>query len=112
MAVLTKPRQRSKPERTMKVGEPTNGVVAVAVTEGKTTAGYYVQEIAVDFGRGFHVEKFSTDSGSDASERSYDVHLDKALGDSCTCKGFIYHKHGKPCRHIAAVRTLVQLGKI
>ena len=110
-ATATKTRKpRIKPQRTLRVGAPTNGVVAVAVTEGKETTGYYVRELEVDFGRGFKVEKFDTDEGSDPESRSYDVHLDTQLGDSCTCRGFLFHKHGKPCRHIAAVNTLIQLG--
>ena len=115
MATLTQaPRNRkvSKGLRSLRIGEPANGVRAMVITQDGARCGYFLRELAVDFGRGFELAKFDTDAGSDPTEHTYHVHLDAQAGDSCTCKGFIYHKHGKPCRHIAAVNTLIQLGKL
>jgi hypothetical protein len=38
--------------------------------------------------------------------------VDGERDGSCTCKGFTYHKQQKPCKHIAAVQTLVRLGRL
>ncbi len=105
-----KARKVSKSLRSLRIGQAVNGVRAMVLTQDGERCGYYLRELRVDFGRGFRLEKFDTDAGSDENERSYDVHLDAQLGNSCTCKGFLFHRHGKPCKHIAACETLVKLG--
>ncbi|MFL5909284.1 MAG: hypothetical protein ACJ768_01755 [Gaiellaceae bacterium] len=69
--------------------------------EGVRDTKYHLREIDVDFGRGFTLEKFSTDGGD-----VYSVHLD-STGDSCTCLGHLRWGHKTVCKHIGAVRALI-----
>src|SRR4051812_24960308 len=103
MATLTTTKRKVKESlRSLRIGDPCNGVRAMVLTQDGDRCGYYLRELAVDFGRGFQLDKFDTDEGSDGEERVYHVHLDAQLGDSCDCKGFIYHRHGLPCKHLGA----------
>ena len=54
------------------------------------------------------LDKFYTEEASE-DDRTYHVHLDKELGDSCTCKGYVYRSK---CKHVDAIKTLVALGKV
>jgi hypothetical protein len=63
---------------------------------------YHLTELAVDYGRGFEVRKFSTD-GSDV----YHVHFDQETGDSCTCLGWLRWSR---CKHRDALAALIKLG--
>jgi hypothetical protein len=69
---------------------------------------YWLQELAVDFGRGFEVRK-SPPAGIEPDGAVYHVHLDEVLGDTCTCKGATYHGH---CKHISAIRALIASGRL
>jgi hypothetical protein len=105
MATTTKPRKTT--QRSLKVSKPINGVYSLALTDSRGEHdAYFLREIAVDFGRGFRIDKVQVKNGEDAG---YDVHLDASMGDSCTCPGHTYHKHNAPCKHIAAVRKLIEL---
>jgi hypothetical protein len=95
-------------ERSLRVSDEVNGLRALALTTGGATVSYYLKEIPVDFGRGFQLDKFYTE-GAGEDDRTYHVHLDKELGDSCTCKGFVYRSK---CKHVDALKTLVALGKV
>jgi len=110
MNTLTKTtaKGKSKGQRSVRIGEPTNGVRALALTKDGITTGYFLRVIPTDFGRGFELTKFDTEDAADG-EKVYHVHLDAELGDSCTCKGFI---HRDKCKHVDAVKTLVALGKV
>lgn len=109
---MTKTRRVKESLRSLRIGDACNGYRALVLSTGGERVGYYLRELAVDFGRGFELVKFDTDEGTDAESNSYHVHLDAETGDSCTCKGFIYHRHGKPCKHIDALKTLVSMGKV
>jgi hypothetical protein len=63
-------------------------------------------------GRGFRLDKTLEASGSDREESGYDVRVDGRADGSCTCKGFTYHRHQKPCKHLAALQVLIGLGKV
>jgi hypothetical protein len=108
-SLVTKPRKVKPSIRSLRIGQPTNGVRALVITQDGERCGYFLKELAVDFGRGFEMTKFDCDDGSDASERTYHVHLDAQLGDSCTCKGFTYKSH---CKHLDACKKLVALGAL
>src|SRR5579862_7039627 len=109
MTTMTQTAAKGKSkERRLKIGAKVNGVLSLAIqdSQGRHDA-YFVREVVVDWGRGFRVDKVLPKDGQDSG---YDVHLDKDLGHSCTCPGHIYHRQGKPCKHIAAVAVLVSLG--
>jgi hypothetical protein len=95
-------------ERSLQVRDAVNGLRALALTKDGATVSYYLKEIPVDFGRGLQLDKFYTE-GVGEDDRTYHVHLDKELGDSCTCRGFIYRSR---CKHVDALKTLVALGKV
>jgi hypothetical protein len=95
-------------ERALRISDAVDGLRALALTKDGATVSYYLKEIPVDFGRGFQLDKFYTEQ-ADEDERTYHVHLDKELGDSCTCKGFVYRSK---CKHVDALKTLVALGKV
>lgn len=92
-----------KVQRSVRIGEPVNGARNMVITDSMgVPLSYTLREIPVDFGRGFQIDKIGqTDDGP------YHVHLDAELGDSCTCKGFVY---GSKCKHRDAVKTLVAMG--
>lgn len=70
----------------------------------RNTEDYRLTELPVDFGRGFELVKTGSDFG-----KTYHVHLDRELGNSCTCPGGIYRG---TCKHLTAVTTLVELGRL
>lgn len=94
--------------RSLRISDAVDGLRALALTKDGATVNYYLKEIAVDFGRGFQLDKFYTE-GAGEDDRTYHVHLDKELGDSCTCKGFVFRSK---CKHVDALKTLVAVGKV
>jgi hypothetical protein len=104
----TKQRKSKRGERSLRIGSALNGLRALSLRKDGATVNYYLREIPVDFGRGFQLDKFYSEASEDGQE-VYHVHLDKELGDSCTCKGFVYRSK---CKHIDAIKTLVALGKV
>lgn len=114
METMTKTAAKGKPkvQRSLRIGPLVDGVRNLVITDSKgVRCGYTIREIAVDFGRGFQLDKFEMEQAPE-DDRRYHVHLDDELGDSCTCKGFLYHRQDKPCKHMAAIKTLVQLGTL
>jgi hypothetical protein len=116
MATLTEApvsRKVSKSVRSLRISDPINGARTLVITRDGERVFYTLKEIECQIGgRGFRLDKTLEASGSDRGESSYDVHLDGERDGSCTCKGFTYHRHQKPCKHISAVQTLVKLGKL
>ena len=111
MSTVTKTRKQSKSKRSLRIGPAVNGVRGLVLTDAKgVRCGYELREIPVDFGRGFQLDKFEMEQ-ADEDDRTYHVHLDKELGDSCTCKGYVF-RPDRGCKHLAAVKTLVSLGKV
>jgi hypothetical protein len=116
MTTATKNRNRkprSKPERHVTLGTPTNGVYALHMTIGTGEKakhfGYYVRRIPADFGLAFRFEKFETEQ-VEGEPSDYDVLIDPERGyHSCTCKGGTFHGH---CKHAESVLALIQSGKI
>src|SRR5438270_1107554 len=104
----TKAKGKSKRERSLKIGPAVNGIFGLSLTTNGETKSYYLKEIPVDFGRGFQLDRFHSEE-ADEDERTYHVHLDKELGDSCTCRGYVYKSK---CKYVDALRTLVALGKV
>lgn len=111
MKTLTKTRKQSKPkvQRAVRIGPNLDGVRLLVITDSKgVRTGYELKELAVDFGRGFEVTKFEMEQAPE-DDKTYHVHLDVQLGDSCSCRGGCYTGH---CKHIDALNTLVSLGKV
>jgi hypothetical protein len=100
---------KSKDQRAVRIGDATNGVRGMTITDAKgVKCGYCLKELTVDFGRGFELTKFDTEEAADG-DHVYHVHLDAQLGNSCTCKGFI---HRDKCKHLDALRKLIEVGKV
>ena len=112
MATLTetpKARKVSSAVRSLRISDPINGVRTLVITRDGDRVFYTLRELAVDFGRGFRLDKCAGGTGSDREADSYDVHLDAQLGNSCTCKGWCYKAK---CKHVDAAAALVRLGKL
>ena len=114
MATLTetpKARKVSKSVRSLRISDPINGARALVITQDELRVFYTLREIKCAIGgRGFRLDKCAAGTGSDREENGYDVHVDGAADGSCTCKGFVYHRHGRPCKHLDAVRFLLARG--
>ena len=113
MATLTespKARKVSSTVRSLRISDPINGVRTLVITQDGERTFYDLREIPCDIGgRGFRLDKCAEGTGSDREAASYDVHLDDALGHSCTCKGWCYKAK---CKHVDAAAALVRLGKL
>jgi len=72
--------------------------------ETVTTTTYTLRRIPTDFGIGVEVEKCYQPAGNG----THHVHLDRQLGDSCTCADHIYRS--SRCRHLQAVQQAVSRG--
>jgi hypothetical protein len=116
MATLTetpKARKVSKSVRSLRISDAIKGAHTLVITQDGERTFYDLREIPCDIGgRGFRLDKCCAGTGSDREESSYDVPVDGAADGSCTCKGFLFHKQHKACKHISAVQTLVRLGKL
>jgi hypothetical protein len=113
-SVVTKGRKiKSSSLRSLRISDAINGVRTLVITQDGERTFYDLREVRCDIGgRGFRLDKCAEGSGSDGEENSYDVRVDGAADGSCTCKGFTYHRHQKPCKHIAALKVLIGLGKV
>src|SRR5262245_61351022 len=109
MATLTetpKSRKVSKSVRSLRVSDPINGVRTVVITQDSERTFYDLREVRCEIGgRGFRLDKCCAGSGSDPAEPGYDVRVDGQRDGSCTCRGFVFHRHGKACKHISAVQA-------
>src|SRR5262245_33038830 len=104
-----RPRQRkprAKPARFPRLVIPPDGIGAGAVrfTVNRVSSDYLLFPVAVDFGRGFRVEKIGLESRGEV----YHVNLD---GDkrACECKGFLKWGH---CKHADGLAALIAAGKL
>jgi hypothetical protein len=98
-----------RPARILSLGEAADGVRTLQLTVGGECAGgFYLREIPADFGRGFQLDKFATDPGSDPTETRYHLHAENGEV-ACTCKGYVYKDR---CKHSDAVRALLELGRL
>jgi hypothetical protein len=89
----------TKKERHLNVSQPTNGVYALCITQGKEKTGYYVRQIDADFGLAFSFTKFETDQ-EEGTPSEYAVNVDERGNDhTCECLGHIRWGHRHPCRH-------------
>jgi len=77
----------------------------LALTKGKDTTFYRLEELSTSYGRGFRLHK--ADKG-DGPEDHYDVMLDGAR-TSCECLGNLKHNH---CKHVESLQALVKSGKL
>jgi hypothetical protein len=113
-SVVTKSREiKSSSLRSLRISDAIRGVRTLVITQDGERTFYDLREVRCDIGgRGFRLDKCCEGSGSDREESGYDVRVDGGSDGSCTCKGFTFHRHQKPCKHIAAVQALVKLGKL
>ena len=82
------------------------GAGLLTITGKRSHCRYRVEEFPADHGRGFML--FKVDAGSDASEERYSC-LVARHGGLCECRGFA--ATGR-CKHLAALVTLVEAGKL
>jgi hypothetical protein len=114
MATVPSSRSRVKPARTVALLGRPDPVGLLAITVGKDRTSYLLERIPADFGAAYSLTKLvlvEIEPGVHEQRQAdpYHVHFDKALGDSCTCLGFLHHgmgKDGKGCRHLAALAEL------
>jgi hypothetical protein len=104
--MMTRTRKTTrKPEartvRLMQVGASQ----VLAITKGKDTTFYRLEELTTSYGRGFRLHK--ADRG-DGPEDHYDVMLDGAR-TSCECLGNLKHNH---CKHVEGLQPVVKSGKL
>jgi len=71
--------------------------------ERLTQSFYTLKRILADFGIGVLVQK----EYQPTSEVVHHVHLDKQLGDSCTCEAGVYKGQ---CRHVEMCREALRRG--
>src|SRR5437588_6078583 len=94
---------RPKPERRVRLCVRPQGDApgVVRIRVGTEQADYFLTLLAVDFGRGFKVEKIGH---ADA----YHVNID---GDrkTCDCKGHTRHSH---CKHSDGLAALIAAGRL
>ena len=82
------------------------------IVQRRCTCTYAVVERKTDWpGRSFLLAKAEGDLGSDSTEERYSVFVGGKCW--CECKGFHYSKAENPtCKHIEAMRVLVESGQI
>jgi hypothetical protein len=78
-------------------------LVLLHLERGRESHHYYLSEIPSDWGQAFRLEKFATQGG-----QSYDVLVDEGYGH-CGCMGYEAHGH---CKHVTALRQLVERGEL
>jgi hypothetical protein len=111
---------RPRPERRMTLGAPSrNGVRALKLTVGKTTAGYYVLPMPCELpGVAYRLVKFDQDVKPGEADH-YDLRLvsGRVTDSTCECAGFLKHGwHRTPdgklvsCKHLDSCIAL-GLGK-
>ena len=84
---------------------PVSGVLTI--TGKRCHCRYRVEEFPADHGRGFML--FKVDAGTDASEERYASLVGPHGANLCECRGFL--ATGK-CKHVAAIVTLIDAGKL
>ena len=111
--VTTKTRKVKPSTRSLRISDAINGVRTLVITQDAERVFYNLAEVRCEIGgRGFRLDKCAEGTGSDEGEAGYDVHVGGSAGGSCTCKGHTYHRHNKPCKHLAAVLFLVGRGTL
>lgn len=85
------------------------GEGALTVDTARARTLYLVREFVTPWaGRAFRLEVVR--GGTDPESETYDVFAGRdPRADRCDCKGFVYGR-GKPCKHVHAVRALVENG--
>jgi len=80
-----------------------SGVGVLAIIDPKETAFYEFIEIPCQIGgRGFRLRRIGRD-------QIYDLRIGQPADTSCECKGFVYRD---TCRHVLALRKLIEQGQI
>jgi hypothetical protein len=95
-------------DRSLRILSEKDGVAIVRVIDGKVSDDYRVERIPADFGKGFSITKVVGEVGP-SSDAKHQVCIGNDGVDSCSCPGHVYRGH---CRHIAAIKVLIQRGFI
>ncbi len=108
MATSTQSRKPVKPARAVALLSRPDPIGLLAITVGKDRTNYLLERVPADFGAAFALTKLvmvEIEPGvhEQRPDYTYHVHFDKALGDSCDCKGFVAHRH---CKHRDALAEL------
>src|SRR5579859_5442943 len=112
MATVPAHRPRVKTTRHVQLLNRPDPVGLLAITVGKERTSYLLERVPADFGAAFALTKLALveiEPGVHQQQADcvYHVHLDRELGDSCDCKGFIRWRR---CKHHGAVAELVRRG--
>jgi len=94
-------KQQPRLARLVQVGQSQ----VLALTQGKDTTFYRLEELTTSYGRGFRLHKADKGNGP---EDHYDVMLDGAR-TSCECLGNLRHNH---CEHVEGLQALAASGKL
>ena len=71
--------------------------------------GYSLRTFRAQFGRGFHLEKLTTEREG-GEDSTYEVLIDQEYGlHQCCCKGYLKWSH---CKHVEALVALLNAGKL
>jgi hypothetical protein len=102
---------RTPKTRTVKLTSTAPGRGLLTITEGGKPTTFYLHEVATELGgRAFKLEKFGADV-RDEWDAVYFVHIGGDL-DTCCCRGHQRWGHKTVCRHRAALRALLEAGKL
>jgi hypothetical protein len=108
MPTLQPPRPRAKPLRTLRLFEVDGKLVLVIRQMTRHTAKetrYWLEALPADCGpASFSLSKFTCDG-----PETYEVDL---VDRQCDCLGHLQWGHRTTCRHLAALNTLRELGRI
>lgn len=118
--MTTATRTRKPLDRHVSIGAPVHGLLAVKLTVGKDSFGYYLEKIPSAWGVAFRFGKFATEQ-VEGEPADYVVLIDTdGQRHQCECKGFC--RFGmtagrnrdaghQGCKHIACVVELIRQGK-
>ena len=106
----TRPRKPLARTVRLKLAPSEYGPGIINITAGKVSQDYFFLSFPTDFGRGFLLEKTG---GEDDTQ--YHVNVNGA-DSRCECDGFLNHgmacNGGTGCKHIGALRKLMDEGKL
>ena len=100
-----KPRPRPARSLALLVRPTATSAGVLRLTVGKLVTDYVVLPVPSDFGRAFRLAKVAE------PHDGYSVCIDGA-GSLCDCKGHGSTRDGSPCKHVAALAKLIELGRL
>ena len=98
---------KEKPQRSMAILSESSGTVIIRITLGKDVSDYLVRRMESDFGSAFWIRKTAC-KGRPCKDQPYEVCLEGTVA-TCGCWASL---KTPPCRHVAAIEKLLELGKL